>query len=122
MEQVIRYVLVFAVGGCLCLAAQLLIDYTKLMPARILTAYVVAGVALTAVGAYEPLVDIAGCGATVPLTGFGYTMARGVEKAVAEKGLLGVLTGGITSAAAGITCALVFSLLASLVFKAKPKK
>ena len=119
---VLQYLIVFAVGGALCLVAQLLIDYTKLTPARILTLYVVAGVALTALGAYGPLVDIASCGATVPLTGFGYTMARGVEDAVRESGLIGVIAGPLSSASAGVTAAIVLGCLSALVFKAKSKK
>ena len=101
--------------------AQVLIDKTKLTPARILVGYVVAGVALTAVGLYEPIVKFAGGGATTPLTGFGYVIAKGVKKAVSEDGFLGILTGGITASAAGITAALFFSLIAALIFKSKPK-
>ena len=107
----------FAVGGGICVIGQLLMDYTKLTPARILVALVTLGVALTAIGVYEPLVKFAGCGATVPLTGFGYTLAMGVKEAVAEKGLSGVLTGGITGAAGGITAAVVFGFLCALVAK-----
>ena len=99
------YCKVFLVGGLLCLMGQLLIDYTKLTPARILTIYVVAGVALSALGLYQPLADWAGAGATVPLTGFGHTLAKGIRQAVAEKGLLGVFTGGFTAAAAGLCAA-----------------
>ena len=111
------YIKAFVVGGLFCVAGQLLIDYTKLTPARILTGYVVAGVSLGAFGLYQPLVDWAGCGASVPLTGFGSLLAKGVREAVAEKGLLGVLTGGFTSAAAGIGAAVFFSLIAALVFR-----
>ncbi len=107
----------FAVGGGICVVGQLLIDYTKLTPARILVAFVTLGVALTAVGLYGPLVEFAGCGATVPLTGFGYTLAQGVKEAVAEKGAIGILTGGITGAAGGITAAVVCGLLFALVSK-----
>ena len=107
----------FAVGGGICVIGQLLMDYTKLTPARILVAFVTLGVALTAIGVYEPLVKFAGCGATVPLTGFGYTLAMGVKEAVAEKRLSGVLTGGITGAAGGITAAVVFGFLCALVAK-----
>ena len=107
----------FVVGGAICVIGQLLMDYTKLTPARILVSFVVLGVALTAVGVYEPLVTFAGGGATVPLTGFGYTLAKGVEEAVGEKGLLGVLTGGITGAAGGIAAAVVFGFLCALVAK-----
>lgn len=111
----------FLVGGILCVIGQILIDKTKLTPARILTAYVVAGVVLGAVGIYKPLVDWAGTGATVPLTGFGYLLSKGVKEGVAEKGLLGAFTGGITSAAAGITAAVFLGVLAAFLFKPKPK-
>jgi stage V sporulation protein AE len=111
----------FAAGGGLCLVGQLLIDHTKLTPARILVGYVVAGVVLTAVGLYEPLVNWAGCGGTVPLTGFGYALAQGVKEAVAEKGLLGAITGGITATAAGITTAVALGLLAAVVGKSGDK-
>lgn len=111
----------FLVGGALCVIGQLLIDYTKLTPARILVSYVVAGVVLTALGLYAPLVNFAGFGATVPLTGFGYSLALGVRRAVAEYGLLGALTGGITATAAGITAAVVFGWLASLFSTARAK-
>ena len=122
METLTGYLTVFAVGGALCVAAQLLIDLTRLTPAKILVGYVVSGVILTAAGVYEPLVEFAGCGATVPLTGFGYSLAKGVEKSVDEKGLLGVLTGGLTATAAGIATALIFGYFAALIFKAKPKE
>ncbi len=118
----IDYVNCFLLGGALCAIGQLLIDKTNLTPARILTGYVVAGVILQAVGVYQPLVDWAGCGATVPLTGFGYSLAKGVEKAVAEKGLLGALTGGLTATAGGIAAAVVFGLVFAVVFKAKEKR
>ena len=111
----------FLVGGLLCAAGQILIDKTKLTPARILVLYVVAGVLLGALGIYETLVDFAGAGATVPLTGFGYLLAKGVKKAVEEQGLFGALTGGLTAAAAGITAAIFFALLGALFFKARPK-
>lgn len=111
----------FAVGGLLCLIGQILIDYTKLTPARILVSYVVAGVFLTAIGIYEPIVDFAGAGATVPLTGFGYSLAKGVEKAVDEYGFIGVLTGGLTATSAGITAAILFGYIASLIFKSDDK-
>ena len=111
----------FAVGGFLCLIGQVFIDYTKLTPARILVSYVVAGVILTAVGIYGPIVDFAGAGATVPLTGFGYSLAKGVEKAVDEYGLIGALTGGLTATSAGITAAMFFGYLASLIFKSDDK-
>ena len=108
-------------GGLLCLIGQILIDYTKLTPARILTGYVVAGVVMSALGLYEPFVEFAGAGASVPLTGFGHLLADGVRDAVDENGLLGIFTGGISSAAGGITAALLFGLLASLIFKPKDK-
>jgi len=111
----------FIVGGIFCAIGQLLIDYTKLTPARILTGYVVTGVILSAFGIYEPLVDFAGAGATVPLTGFGHLLAEGVRTAVDEKGLLGAFTGGFTAASAGITAALAAGLAASLVFRQKDK-
>lgn len=111
----------FAVGGAICVIGQILIDYTKLTPARILVSFVVSGVLLTAIGVYEPLVKFAGFGATVPLTGFGYTLAKGVEAAVAKYGLLGALTGGLTATAAGITAAIVCGFLAAILSKSKSK-
>lgn len=121
-EIVFALLKAFAVGGALCLIAQVLIDRTKLTPARILVLYVITGVFLTAVGVYRPLVDFAGCGATTPLTGFGYCLAEGVKKAVEEQGPIGILTGGLTGASAGITAALLFGTLAALLFRAKPKR
>ncbi|MBQ7821852.1 MAG: stage V sporulation protein AE [Clostridia bacterium] len=115
------YIWAFVIGGAFCVIAQILIDRTKLTPARILVSYVVAGVILTAVGVYEPLVDFAGSGATVPLTGFGYALASGVKESVAREGLYGVLRGGLTAASAGITAAMTFSLIAAIIFKGKPK-
>ena len=106
----------FLVGGIFCAVGQILIDKTKLTPARILVGYVVMGVLLSALGLYQPIVDFAGAGATVPLTGFGHLLATGVQKAVAERGLLGALTGGLTAAAAGITAAMIFGLLVALIF------
>ena len=111
----------FAVGGGICVIGQLLLDYTKLTPARVLVGFVTLGVVLTAVGVYEPLVKFAGCGATVPLTGFGYTLAKGVQQAVGEQGLIGVITGGITGTAGGITAAVVFGFLCALVAKSGDK-
>lgn len=111
----------FLVGGLICTIGQVLIDYTKLTPARILTSYVVAGVLLSAVGIYPKLLDWAGGGASVPLTGFGNLLAQGVRDAVEEKGFLGVFTGGLTSAAGGLTAALVFGLLAAVCFHPKDK-
>ena len=115
------YIWAFVVGGLICVVGQLLIDFTKLTPARILTGYVVAGVILTAVGVYKPLVELAGAGATVPLTGFGYSLAEGVKAAVAEKGFLGILTGGLTATAGGITAAVLFGLIAALFSKSGDK-
>lgn len=111
----------FFVGGIICAIGQILIDKTKLTPARILVSYVVAGVILTAIGLYKPLVDFAGAGATVPLTGFGFTLATGVKEAVNEYGLVGALTGGVTATAAGITAAILFGWLVSLFAKPKMK-
>lgn len=120
MDIIIDLLKAFAVGGVICLIGQILIDITKLTPGRILVAFVVAGVILTAVGLYEPLVEWAGAGATVPLTGFGYTMAKGVESAIAEQGIRGILTGGFTASSAGVTAAILCGLIAS--FLAKPKE
>lgn len=115
------FVKAFAVGGALCVIGQLLIDLTKLTPARILTSYVVLGVLLGAVGVYEPFAKWAGAGATVPLTGFGSVLARGVREAVAEQGWLGVLTGGLTAGAAGVSAAIVFGYLIALIFRPREK-
>lgn len=117
-----EYLKAFLVGGLLCVIGQILIDRTALTPARILTTYVVAGVVLGGAGIYQPLADWAGAGATVPLTGFGYTLAKGVKQAVAEKGLLGALTGGMTGTSAGITAAIFFGLLVATLFRARPKR
>lgn len=117
-----EYLLSFVVGGALCVIAQILIDKTKLTPARILVAYVCLGVFLGAIGVYQPLVELADCGATVPLTGFGNTIAKGVREAVDRDGLLGALTGGLTASSAGITAALCFGYLAALLFKSRPKR
>lgn len=114
-----QFITAFVVGGLLCAVGQLLIDFTKLTPARILTGYVVAGVIISAFGLYEPLVDFAGAGASVPLTGFGNTIAEGVRKAIDSDGAIGVLTGGLTASAGGITAALFFGLLASFFSKSK---
>ena len=116
------YLWCFLCGGLLCLIGQVLIDLTKLTPARILTGYVVAGVILQALGLYQPLVDWGGAGATVPLTGFGHALAKGVSKAVAEKGWLGVFTGGLTATAGGIAAAVVFGVLMALIFKPGEKR
>lgn len=117
-----EYLKAFLCGGILCAIGQILIDKTKLTPARILTGYVVAGVFLSAVGLYKPIADWGGAGATVPLTGFGYSLAKGVERAVAEKGWLGVLTGGLTATAGGITAAVVFAVIMAVLFKAGNKR
>ena len=117
-----EYLNAFLCGGLLCAAGQVLIDCTKLTPAKILVCYVTAGVVLGGLGLYQPLVDWAGAGATVPLTGFGYTLAKGVRSAVEEQGLLGALTGGFTASAGGVTAAIFFGFLAALLFKAKPKR
>ena len=117
MDAVLPYIKCFLVGGVLCVIAQILIDKTMLTPARILTCYVVAGVILGALGLYQPLVDWAGAGATIPLTGFGNTLAKGVKEAVAQKGLLGAFTGGFTSAAGGRCAAIFFGYLVALVFR-----
>ncbi len=117
-----QYVYVFLVGGVLCAIAQILIDKTKLTPARILVLYVVLGLVLTAVGLYKPLVDFAGAGATVPLTGFGYSLAQGVKKAVEENGLFGALTGGLTATAAGITVAMTAGLISAFLVSVFSRK
>lgn len=117
----LEYVKAFVIGGLICVVGQILIDKTKLTPARILVMFVTLGVALTAVGLYEPLVEFAGAGATVPLTGFGYTMAKGVLQAVREHGLLGALSGGVVSAAAGIAAAVFFGYIAALLSKPSDK-
>lgn len=115
------YIWAFAVGGALCLIAQLLIDKTKLTPARILVLYVVSGVVLTGIGVYDRVVEFAGAGATVPLVGFGYSLAKGVEKAVTERGLIGAFSGGLTATSAGIAAALCSAFVISACFKGKPK-
>ena len=117
-----QYLQAFLCGGVLCAIGQLLIDKTQLTPARILTGYVVAGVLLQAVGVYQYVVDWGGAGATVPLTGFGYCLAKGVAKAVAEKGLLGALTGGLTATAGGVAAAVFFGVLMAIIFKPKDKR
>jgi stage V sporulation protein AE len=122
MELLLPYLKCFLVGGALCAVGQVLIDKTGLTPARILTIYVVAGVALGALGLYQPLLDFAGAGASVPLTGFGSTLAKGMRRAVAERGALGIFTGGFTAAAAGVCAAIVFGYLAALLFRAREKK
>ena len=111
------YLWVFLIGGAICAVGQILLDLTKLTPARVLVLFVVVGVVLTALGVYGPLVKFAGAGATVPITGFGYALARGVKKAVAEKGWLGAFTGGVTGTAAGIAAAVFLGYIFALVFK-----
>ena len=117
-----EYLNAFLCGGLLCAIGQILIDKTQLTPARILTGYVVAGVFLTAIGVYEPVVEWGGAGATVPLLGFGHSLADGVKKAVAEKGWLGVMTGGLSATAGGIAAAVVFALVVAVIFKAGDKR
>ena len=117
-----QYLNAFLCGGVLCAVGQVLLDRTKLTPARILVCYVTAGVLLGGLGLYAPLVEWAGAGATVPLTGFGFTLAKGVQKAVSQHGLLGALTGGISATAGGITAAIFFGVLVALLFRAKPKR
>lgn len=117
-----NYIWAFIVGGIFCAIGQVLIDYTKLTPARILVAYVVSGVVLGAIGIYDKLIEFAGAGASVPLTGFGNLLANGVKKAIAEDGLMGILTGGLTASAAGITTAIISGLLVALIFKPKMKR
>ena len=116
-----EYFKAFLVGGVLCLIGQFLIDKTKLTPARILVSYVVIGVILGAIGIYEPIIEFAGAGAAVPLTGFGNTIAKGVREAIREDGFLGIFTGGLKASAGGITAAVVAGLVASFLFKAKDK-
>lgn len=113
------YIWAFLIGGVICAIGQLLIDFTKLTPARILVAFVVTGVFLESIGVYEYLVNFAGAGATVPLTGFGYTIATGVRKAIYDYGFLGIFTGGLTATAGGITAAIVISYIISLISKSK---
>ena len=115
------YLKAFVFGGLLCLIGQILIDKTKLTPARILVSYVVIGVFLGAIGAYKPFAEFAGAGATVPLTGFGYNLAKGVKEAVQSEGFLGIFTGGLKATSGGITVAVFAGLLASLIFKPKDK-
>lgn len=115
------YIKAFIIGGILCLIAQILIDKTRLTPARILVGYVVAGVVLSAIGLYQHLIDFAGAGASVPLTGFGHCIAKGVRDSVDKDGVLGILTGGLKASAGGITAAIISGLIVSLIFKDKDK-
>ena len=121
MELFLNCLYAFLVGGFICLIGQVLIDYTKLTPARILVSFVVAGVVLTAIGVYQPIVEFAGAGATVPLTGFGYSLALGVREAVMQYGLLGALSGGLTATAAGISASIIFGIIIALIFKSGDK-
>lgn len=121
MEIFLDLIKAFVVGGLICTVAQILIDRTKLTPARILVGYVVAGVILGAIGIYKPIVDFAGGGATVPLSGFGYLISDGVRKAVDSDGFVGILTGGLSATAGGITAAMFFGLITAIIFKSKPK-
>ena len=122
MNTIYELLAAFAAGGVLCMIAQILIDLTKMTPARILVLYVSLGVLLYAIGVYEPLFDIFGAGVSVPLIGFGANIGRGVKEAINESGPIGILTGGLTSSAAGITVALLLGFLASLIFKPKAKR
>jgi len=117
----LEYFNAFLVGGFICVLGQILIDKTKLTPARILTGLVVLGVILSGLGLYQPIVDFAGAGASVPLSGFGHVMAQGVKEAIDKEGAIGILKGGLTAGSAGITAAIVFGLLASLLSKSKEK-
>ena len=121
MEMITGYFRAFIIGGALCVIAQILVDRTKLTPARILVSYVVAGVFLGAIGIYKPFIEYAGAGASTPLTGFGYLISKGVREAVDKDGLLGAFTGGLTSSAAGITAAMFFGFLVSLFFRSKAR-
>jgi len=116
-----EYLKAFLIGGIFCLIGQILIDKTKLTPARILVGYVVAGVILSAIGLYQPIADLAGAGASVPLTGFGHLLAKGVKEAIGEQGFIGILTGGLKATAGGISAAIIAGLIVSLIFKAKDK-
>ena len=117
MEILLSCLKAFLVGGAICLVGQVLIDFTKLTPARILVSFVVSGVLLTALGCYDPIVEFAGAGATVPLTGFGYSLAKGVKEAVEQYGLIGALSGGLTATSAGIAASVLFGLIMALIFK-----
>ncbi|MBE6809433.1 MAG: stage V sporulation protein AE [Ruminococcaceae bacterium] len=121
MDLLLDCLKAFFIGGFICALGQILIDYTKLTPARILVTYVVSGVLLTAIGVYRPIVDFAGAGATVPLTGFGYSLANGVVEAVDQYGFIGAMCGGLTATAAGITAAIFFGFVMSLVFRSGDK-
>lgn len=122
MRMFFDYLMVFVIGGALCVIGQLLISLTRMTPARVLVLFVTAGVILTAIGVYEPLVELAGAGATVPLTGFGYALCKGAVEGAKENGVLGAFTGGITGTAGGIAAAIVFGYLCAVLFKPKTKK
>jgi len=122
IKDILPYFWAFVIGGSFCAIAQVLIDRTRLTPARILVGYVVAGVFLGAIGIYKYIAELGGAGAAVPLTGFGYLISEGVRKAVDERGLLGALTGSLTAAAGGTAAALIFGLIASLCVRSKPKR
>lgn len=115
------YLWAFLIGGLICAIGQVLIDYTKLTPARILVSFVVAGVILGGIGIYKPIADLAGAGASVPLTGFGYLLSKGIREAIDENGFLGIFTGGLTACAGGVAAALIFGLTMSVLFKPKSK-
>ena len=121
MEVFYEYLRAFLIGGAFCALCQVLIDRTKLTPARILVTYVVCGVVLGALGLYKPLVDFAGAGATLPISGFGYLISRGVREAIDNTGFIGILTGGLTATAGGITATMFFALIAAVIFKSKPR-
>lgn len=122
MSEFLSYLFAFLVGGALCAVAQLLLDLTRMTPARILVLYVVAGVGLYAVGVYEPLLELAGAGASLPLTGFGATVAKGVKRMIEEEGAIGIIKGPLSSAAGGTAAALVFGYIAALIFRGKAKR
>ena len=122
MDIFLRYLIAFTIGGGICVVAQIIIDKTRLTPARILVLYVCSGVFLSAIGIYKPFADFAGAGATVPLLGFGHLIAQGIKKAVDETGLLGALTGGLQATAGGIAASIIFGFIASLIFSSKPKR
>lgn len=121
MELLLGCAKAFCVGGLICMLGQILIDFTKLTPARILVSYVVAGVILTGIGVYDPIVNFADAGATIPLTGFGYSLANGVKAAIEEYGPIGILSGGLTATSAGIGAAILFGFVMSLIFKSGDK-
>lgn len=121
MNLLIDCLKAFLIGGFICMLGQILIDYTKITPARILVTYVVGGVLLTAIGIYDPIVEFAGAGATIPLTGFGYSLANGVVEAINQYGFIGIFSGGLTATAAGVTAAIFFGFIMSLIFRSGDK-